>query len=219
MTTRQSFHEQLKTLQRDLLRMGVFVNEAIQKAVDSLARQDIITAQQVIDGDDVVDNMLIDIEKRCLQLLALQQPMASDLRAIGTALKIVTDLERMADHATDIAKVTLRLDGEPLVKRLVDIPRMTELVRSMTAEALEAYVHQDVARARSMVKLDDEIDRLYRTIFDELIDIMQQKPQHIKQATYLLQVAMYLERIGDHATNLGEWTIFMVTGELTDMNA
>jgi len=219
MTTRQSFHEQLKTLQRDLLRMGVFVNEAIQHAVDSLARQDIITAQQVIDGDDVVDNMLIDIEKRCLQLMALQQPMASDLRAIGTALKIVTDLERMADHATDIAKVTLRLDGEPLVKRLVDIPRMTELVRSMTAEALEAYVHQDVARARSMVKLDDEIDRLYRTIFDELIEIMQQKPQHIKQATYLLQVAMYLERIGDHATNLGEWTIFMVTGELTDMNS
>jgi phosphate transport system protein len=218
MTTRRSFDEQLDTLQHDLLKMGVFVSEAIQKAVQSLAKMDIPLAKTVIVGDDTADQMLIDIETRCLQLMALQQPMASDLRTIGTALKIVTDLERMADHATDIAKVTVRLEGEQLIKELVDIPRMAERVRAMTREALEAYVTRDVARAKAMIALDDEIDRTYKLIFEELMGIMQIRPEDIKQATYLLMVAMYLERVGDHATNLGEWTIYMVTGELRDLN-
>jgi phosphate transport system protein len=218
MTTRRSFDEQLDTLQHDLLKMGVFVSEAIQKAVQSLAKMDIPLAKTVIVGDDTADQMLIDIETRCLQLMALQQPMASDLRTIGTALKIVTDLERMADHATDIAKVTVRLEGEQLIKELVDIPRMAERVRAMTREALEAYVTRDVARAKAMIALDDEIDVTYKLIFEELMGIMQTRPEDIKQATYLLMVAMYLERVGDHATNLGEWTIYMVTGELRDLN-
>lgn len=218
MTTRSSFHEQLKNLQRDILKMGLFVGDAIQKSVQSLARQDIALAQAVIAGDDTVDAMLIDIEKRCLQLMALQQPMASDLRTIGTALKIVTDLERMADHATDVAKVTLRLEGEKLIKELVDIPRMASRVQAMISEALEAYVNRDVERAGQMIAMDDEIDKTYSLIFDELMGMMQQQTQYVKQATYLLLVAMYLERVGDHATNLGEWTIYMVTGELRDMN-
>lgn len=218
MATRHSFHEQLDSLKRDLLKMGLFVADAIQRSVQSLAKQDLKLAQEVIAGDDTVDQMLIDIEKRCLQLMALQQPMASDLRAIGTVLKIVTDLERMADHATDIAKVTVRLEGEPLIKELVDIPRMAKLVHDMTDEALEAFVHRDVERAKQMIYMDDEIDRTYKRIFEELMGIMQTKPEHVKQCTYLLLVAMYLERVGDHATNLGEWTIYMVTGELKDMN-
>lgn len=216
---RASFHDQLDSLQRDLLRMGVFVSEAIEKAVRSLTRLDSSLAQQVVAGDDTVDRMLIDIEKRCLQLMALQQPMASDLRAIGTALKIVTDLERMADHATDIAKVTLRLEGERLIKELVHIPWMARRVQEMTREALEAYVNRDVERARQMIAMDDEIDAAYKEIFDEILAIMQSQPAYVKQVTYLLLVAMYLERVGDHATNLGEWTIYMVTGELRDMNA
>lgn len=219
MTTRHSFHEQLDALQRDLLKMGVFVSEAIRKSVQSLAKSDATLAREVITGDDTVDQMLIDIEKRCLQLMALQQPMASDLRAIGTALKIVTDLERMADHATDIAKVTLRLEGEPLIKELVDIPRMAERVQAMTREALEAFVHRDVERAKQMISMDDEIDHTYKRIFNELMEIMQNKPQTVKQGTYLLLVAHYLERVGDHATNLGEWTIYMATGELRDLNS
>ncbi len=218
MTTRQLFHAQLDGLKRDLLKMGVFVADAIRRSVDALATLDIPAARQVIADDDTVDRMLIDIQKRCLQLMALQQPMASDLRAIGTALKIVTDLERMADHATDIAKVTLRLEGEKLIKELVDIPRMAQRVQEMTREALEAYVHADVERARRMIEMDDEIDRTYRMIFDEVLEIMQSQPQYVRQVTYLLLVAMYLERVGDHATNLGEWTIYMVTGELKDMN-
>ncbi|MFZ5817740.1 MAG: phosphate signaling complex protein PhoU [Bacillota bacterium] len=218
MTTRHSFHEQLAELQRDLLRMGIFVSEAIEKAVQSLARLDIPLAQQVIEGDDTVDQMLIDIEKRCLQLMALQQPMAGDLRSIGTALKIVTDLERMADHATDIAKITLRLEGERLIRELVHIPRMARRVQEMTREALEAFIHKDVERARRMITMDDEIDAAYKQIFDEVLVIMQTQPQFVRQVTYLLLVAMYLERVGDHATNLGEWTIYMVTGELKDLN-
>ncbi len=219
MTTRSSFHDQLAALQRDLLRMGVFVSEAIDKAVHSLAKLDIPLAHEVIAGDDTVDKMLIDIEKRCLQLMALQQPMAGDLRAIGTALKIVTDLERMADHATDIAKVTVRLEGETLIRELVHIPRMARRVQEMTREAMEAFVTRDVERAKQMIAMDDEIDTTYKRIFDNILEIMQVEPQHVKQATYLLLVAMYLERVGDHATNLGEWTIYMVTGELKDMNA
>jgi phosphate transport system protein len=215
---RQSFQEQLENLQHDLLKMGVFVSEAIRKAVQSLSKGDIPLARAVIEGDDTVDAMMIDIEKRCLQLMALQQPMASDLRAIGTALKIVTDLERMADHATDIAKVTIRLEGQRLVKELIDIPRMAELVQVMTREALEAYVNRDVAGATRMIAMDDEIDATYKRIFDELLAIMQTQPENVKQATYLLLCAIYLERVGDHATNLGEWTIYMVTGELKDMN-
>lgn len=218
MATRHSFHEQLDGLQRDLLRMGVFVSEAIEKAVQSLVRLDIAMAREVIAGDDTVDGMLIDIEKRCLQLMALQQPMAVDLRTIGTALKIVTDLERMADHATDIAKVVVRLEGETLLKELVQIPWMARRVQEMTREALEAYVNKDVERSKRMVAMDDEIDATYKQIFDEVLEIMKNQPQYVKQATYLLLVAMYLERVGDHATNLGEWTIYMVTGELKDMN-
>lgn len=218
MTTRHSFHEQLQELQRDLLKMGVYVNQAIDRAVHSLAQLDGEEARAVIAGDDLVDHMMIDIEKRCFQLMALQQPMAGDLRAIGTILKIVTDLERIADHATDIAKVTVKLEGERLIKPLVDIPRMAARVQTMTREALEAFVARDIERVKAMVAMDDEVDATYRYLFDELMGIMQREPANVRQATYLLMVAMFLERIGDHATNLGEWTVYMVTGELTDMN-
>ncbi|HYG60335.1 MAG TPA: phosphate signaling complex protein PhoU [Symbiobacteriaceae bacterium] len=218
MTTRTSFHGQLNELQRDLLKMGYFVSDAIQRSVTSLANLDMALARQVIEGDDTADQMLIDIEKRCLQLMALQQPMAGDLRAIGTALKIVTDLERMADHATDIAKVTLKLEGEKLIRELVLIPRMAQRVVAMTQEALEAFVARDVERAKQMIAMDDEIDQIYGQVFDRIMEIMQTQSKHVRQATYLLLVAMFLERVGDHATNLGEWTIYMVTGELKDMN-
>ncbi|HLN63285.1 MAG TPA: phosphate signaling complex protein PhoU [Symbiobacteriaceae bacterium] len=215
---RHTFHEELEQLQRDLLKMGTLVSKAIEDAVASLAKVDVVLARQVIDGDDTVDQMMINIEKRCLELMALQQPLAKDLRTIGTALKIVTDLERMADHAVDIAKVTVRLEGETLIKELIDIPAMAHRVQAMIREALEAYVNRDVEHATRMIAMDDVIDRTYNEVFEELMGIMQAEPSKTKQATYLLLVALYLERVGDHATNLGEWTIYMVTGELKDMN-
>lgn len=215
---RDSFHEQLDELKQGIVHMGQLVTVMIEQATQSLARQDLELAQHVIDSDDEVDRLLIDLEMRALQLLALQQPMARDLRTIGTALKLVTDLERMADHATDIADTTLRLGGEPLIKPLVDVPRMAEVAQEMTRDALRAFVREDEHLARTMIGRDDEVDHCYKAVFDELLEMMQRDPRVVKQATYLLHVAMYLERIGDHATNLGEWTIYMLTGELADMN-
>lgn len=215
---REIFHQQLEELQEELLKMGTLVEEAIHRAVRSLSEKDSALAHQVIDADDQVDEAELDIERRCLALFALQQPMATDLRLVGTALKFITDLERMADHAVDIAKITLRLEGQPLIKPLVDIPRMAELAQAMVREALASYVNRDAELAYAMIARDDEVDHLYGQIFRELLTYMMEDPRTIKQATHLIFVAMYLERIADHATNLGEWTIYMVTGERKELN-
>jgi phosphate transport system protein len=215
---RQNFQADLAALKEDLLQMGTLVEERISEAVTSLSNGDLELAQSIVDRDDEIDRMNLEIEKKCLTLIALQQPIARDLRAVGTALKIVTDLERMADHAADIAKVTIRLHGEPLIKPLIDIPRMAELARRMTRESLRAFVEEDAERARRMIELDDEVDHLYSQIFRELLVFMMEDPRTIHQATYLLFVAQYLERVADHATNLGEWIIYLVTGELREMN-
>lgn len=198
--------------------MGQLVTEAIDNAVLSLARQDSDLARRVIDADDEIDRLLIEIEVLSMQILALQQPMARDLRLIGTGLKIVTDLERMGDHATDIAAVTLALEGQHLVRPLEDIPRMAALAQEMTRRALSAFVSQNEAEARAMIEMDHEVDHLYSAIFSEALEVMQSEPGAVEQATRLLHVAMYLERVGDHATNLGEWTIYMLTGELQELN-
>lgn len=216
--TRKSYHQELDELQEEILKMGTLVEEAINNAVTALKERDLDLAQRVIDEDDIIDEMELEVEQKCLKLLALQQPMAVDLRIIGTALKIITDLERIADHATDIAKTTIRLQGQPYIKPLIDIPRMAELVQKMVRTALDAYVSQDAETARDMIKLDDEVDHLYKQIFRELLTYMMQDPSTINQATYLLFVASYLERVGDHATNLGEWVIYMVTGERVELN-
>lgn len=215
---RKSFHEELERLQQDLLRMGTIVEEAINHAVKSLKDKDLDLAKRVIDEDRIVDDMQIDIEQRCLGLLALQQPMARDLRTIGTALKIVTDLERMADHAVDIAKVTIRLQGQPYIKPLIDVPRMAEIAQKMVRLALDSYVHRDADLAYNMTKYDDEVDSLYGQVFRELLTYMMEDPSTIRQATHFLFVASHLERVADHATNLGEWIIYMVTGERKELN-
>lgn len=215
---RETFHQQLEELQKELLKMGTLVEEAIHRAVRSLSEKDSALAREVINNDDQVDDMELEIEKLCLSLFALQQPMAADLRLVGTALKFVTDLERMGDHAVDIAKITLRLEGQPLIKPLVDIPRMAEMAQLMMREALAAYVNGDADQAYAMIARDDEVDSLYGQIFRELLTYMIEDPRTITQATYLIFVAMYLERIADHATNLGEWTIYMVTGERKELN-
>lgn len=216
--SRKTFHTELEELQRDILRMGTLVAEQIDKSVRSLATKSSELAREVVARDDVVDAMELDIERKCLELLALQQPMAVDLRIIGTALKIVTDLERMADHATDIARVTIRLEGQPLIKPLIDVPRMAEIAQGMIRESLKSYVDRDLELAMTMIKRDDEVDQLYGQVFRELLTYMMEDPSTITQATHLLFVASHLERVADHATNLGEWIIYMVTGERKELN-
>ncbi|MEW6307618.1 MAG: phosphate signaling complex protein PhoU [Bacillota bacterium] len=218
MASRNTFRRELEVLQRDLLKMGTMVEASIFTAVKSLKEGDAQAAQAIVDGDASIDALEVDIERRSLQLLALQQPMASDLRLIGTTLKIITDLERIADHAADIAKVTLRLAGQPLIKPLVDIPRMADISQQMVAEGLQAFIERDPERAERMALRDEEVDHLYNQIFRELLVIMLEDPRTVRQATYLLFVAMYLERVADHATNLAEWVIYMVTGDRRELN-
>jgi len=215
---RQYFSNQLVELEQELLRMGALVEDQLRAAVRALTEKNSALARDVIQEDDRVDQMEMDIERRCLTILALQQPLASDLRIVSTALKIITDLERMADHATDIAKITLRLENEAYIKPLVDIPEMARLASSMVRLALNAYVHRSTDEAATMIRLDDDVDHLYASIFRDLIDLMRDRPEAAGQATHLLFVANYIERVADHATNIGEWVIFMVTGERKEMN-
>lgn len=215
---RMSYHAELDALRQDLLRMGTLVEEAIRLAVESLKERDQDKARQVFALEEQVDHMELDIERRCLNLIALQQPMAGDLRQIGMTLKVITDLERMADHAYDIAKVSIRLGNEPLIKPLVDIPRMADIAQKMVRDGLKAFVEGDVELARAMVDRDDDLDHLFNQIFRELLMIMREKPGSVDQATQLLMVGSHLERIGDHATNLAEWVIYLVTGERKELN-
>jgi phosphate transport system protein len=215
---RKSYSEQLAGLKEDVLKMGTMVEEAIYNAVKSLKKRDDELAQQVIDGDDAIDDFMIEIEDCCITLLALQQPMATDLRVITTAIKIITDLERMADLAGDIAKVTIRVSEQPLIKPLIDIPRMMKITQEMTRISLEAYVNEAPEQVDCLIEFDHEVDDLYNQVLSELVVLMMVDSQTIKQATQLLFVARFLERIADHATNVGEAVYFMVRGERKDLN-
>lgn len=216
--SRRGFHDELEMLHQELLKMGSLVEEAIYLSVKSLVERDVKLAEKVIMQDDLLDQMELKIEEKCLQLMALQQPMAKDLRRLGTMLKIVTDLERMADHAVDIAKATIKLQHEPYPKPLIDIPKMASIVQEMVHASIEAYIRQDEAMAYQTAKKDDEVDALFKLIFNELVDVMTNDRSKTTEGTQLLMVAQFLERIGDHATNLNEWVIYMVTGQIPELN-
>lgn len=212
-TTRNSFDRSLEELQQDILRMGSLVEQAIYNSVDSLVKHDVILADEVITGDEVIDDMELEIEDKCLKLIATQQPIAVDLRKISTGYKIITDLERMADHSVGIARITKRIAGQPFIKPLVDIPRMAALAQQMVKDGLDSYVRGDVELAKSLKVKDDEVDQIYSQIFRELLTYMMEDPKNIDQATHLLFVARYIERIADHAINIGERVVYLVTGE------
>lgn len=210
---RQSFDQDLESLRQDLVRMGEIVQVAIKDAVDALAKRDKDLARMVMDGDDTIDRMQVEIEDRCISLIARQQPVATDLRILGTGLKITTDLERIGDHAFDIAKIVLLIGDEPLIKPLVDIPRMAEIAQKMLKDSLQAYLKLDIELAEQVCRADDRVDELYNQVFRELLTYMLEDTKKIKQATQLIFVARYLERIADHSTNVAEWVIYLATGE------
>jgi len=218
MDTRSGFHHSLELLQKELLQMGSSVEKLIHQAVESLSQLDEGQAQQIIERDDLIDDYLTTIDELCLRLIALQQPMASDLRIIGTALKIATDLERIADHAVDIARVTLRFAGESLVKPLEIIPQMADIAKEMLRESLLAYTERNVHRAAALAEKDDHVDKLYSSIMQEVISLMGTELSRNRQLMHLLLVAHFLERVADHATNIGEGVIYMVTGKRKDLN-
>ena len=212
------YEEKMAKLQEKLQQMGSLVEEAIARSIEALKNQNMELAREVISGDDVIDDLELEIEEKCLEVIATQQPMARDLRRVATLFKMINDLERMADYATSIAKITLRIADEPLIKPLVDIPRMATLSQKMVKQSLDAYVREDVELAVAVGKDDDEVDKLFGQIFRELLTIMMENPKTITQATHLLFVGRWLERIGDHATNIAEEVIFLVTGEKRNLN-
>ena len=215
---RQVFQEQIRELLEDLLEMGRMVADSIDRSIEALARQDEDLANQVIEFDDEINALQRDIDEKCLVLIATQQPMAGDLRAILAVSNIAAELERIGDYTEGVARLAIKLSGEPFIKPLIDIPRMAEEGRRMLLTSLEAFARQDVETARQIGKADDMVDALYDQIFRELLVIMMEEPKTITQATYLLWVAHNLERIADRTTNVAERVIFMDSGTIVDLN-
>ncbi|HYF64465.1 MAG TPA: phosphate signaling complex protein PhoU [Herpetosiphonaceae bacterium] len=216
--SRERYAQQLRELENELLRMGAMVEETIGRSVQALKDQNVETAREVIRADDLVDRAQYALEEKALLLIATQQPMARDLRLISAAISIASELERMGDYAEGIAEITIRSASKPLLKPLVDIPRMATCAQQMLRSSLDAYTRQDVAAARQVGASDDEVDELTGKVQRELIGYMVADPSVIEQATNLLYVAHNLERIADRATNIAERVIFMVTGQITDLN-
>ena len=217
--TRQAFEEQLEQLERRLLEMGTFVEAMLEKAVHALSEHDVNLAREVIEADDTADEMDLDIEQHCMRLLALQQPMSRDLRTIGTVMKVIADVERIGDYSVDIGRTAVQLAQTEYFKPLVDIPRMAGMVRGMLRRALEALVKRDLDLVRRVVEQDDEVDRLWYRLRDELEEAMQKRPELVPQAVALMLVARYLERIADHTVNIAERVAYMETGRLETLAA
>lgn len=215
---RADFDRDLRELQDALLVLGSMVEKAVAKALDALRRRDLEASRQVIREDDLIDKKRFELEERCIELIATQQPIARDLRTLITVLHISVELERMGDYAEGIAKISLMIGDEPPLKPLIDIPRMAEKATDMLRRSLDALVHRDVAAATQVCNDDDEVDALYDQVYHELLLLIIQDPRSIQRATYLLWVAHDLERLADRATNVAERVIFLVTGKMQEIN-
>jgi phosphate transport system protein len=217
--TRETFDEQLKALEKDVLDMGRQVDQTIDLSIEALAKRDVELSRRVIREDESINKAQQDIEEKCLVLIATQQPLAGDLRVIFAIANIATELERMADHAKGIGQIGVMMGPREPLKPLVDIPRMAAKARWLLEQELEAFMNRDVELARSLGSEDDEVDRLYDQVFRELLIFMMDDPRTISRATYLLWVAHNLERIADRALNIGERVVFLVRGEVEEHNA
>ena len=205
------FQEELEALQGRLLEMGGLAEERVSAAVQSLVSRDIAAIERVLYGDEPINALHVEIDNRCFKLLALHQPMATDLRAIVSAVKINTDLERVGDLAVNIAEAAKRYATHPPVKKLIDIPQMGDIAQEMLHDALDAFVRRDTVLAQAVLNEDDRLDGLKTQIFRELLEYMLKDPATVEPALDLILVSRHLERIGDHATNIAEDVIFMVS--------
>ena len=207
---RKRFEEQLKELNIEMQEMGRMVEDGIQKAIEALLKQDVELASAVMEADTFVDQKQKEIESICFKLLMQQQPVASDLRVISAALKMVTDMERIGDHAADISEMTLHLAHEPYIKNLDHIRQMATETTWMLVQSIEAYMEKNTKKASNVIAHDDIVDDLFIETKKDLIELIHKDKNNGEQATDLLMVAKYFERIGDHATNLAEWVIFSI---------
>lgn len=207
------FNNELTDLKGSLLKMSNLVEEAINMAIKSLVEQNLDLAEKVIENDDVIDKMELDIEEQCLQMIALRHPIAKNLRIIGCGLKTISDLERVGDHAVNISRASQYLSTKPMVKPLIDIPRMAEIAKNMLKDGLDAYFKGDVELAKEVWLRDETVDNLNKQIFRELLTFMMEDPHTISRAIQLIFVSDNIERIADHATNLAERVVYIVNGE------
>jgi phosphate transport system protein len=209
---RSRFDELLALLNDSLIEMGALIETAISQSTRALLEQDAESAKRVMDGDEIIDEKEKEIESQCLKLLLHQHPVARDLRQISSALKMITDMERIGDQAADISEICVYLSSQQYIKKLEHLPRMAEETIGMVTDAIDAYVKKDLPLAEAVIARDDVVDELYCTIKKELIDLVHKDVENGEQAFDLLQIAKYYERIGDHAVNIAEWVIFSITG-------
>jgi phosphate transport system protein len=217
METRTVFHKRLREIQDDVLAMGSMVEKAISRSIEALKARDLDSAQRIVADDLKINRKRFDIEEKCVQLIATQQPMAGDLRAIICVLSIITEIERIGDHAEGIAKIVIMIGDEPPLKPLIDLPRMADKVNDMLHRSLDALINHDADTARQIASEDDEVDNLYDQVFRELLTYMAEDPRTITRATRLIWVAHNLERSADRVTNICERVVYMVTGKMEEI--
>lgn len=210
---RNSFEKQLKELNAELINMGSLIEQAIEMAISAYIKQDVDKAKAAIAFDDEIDQLEKKIETLCLKLLLQQQPVARDLRLISSALKMITDMERIGDHAADISEITILLAREENLKRMPQLEKMAKETTYMVIKSVEAFVNRDLSLAREVIKHDDVVDQFFSELKAEIIRFINLNAEDGEQATDLLMIGKYFERIGDHATNIAEWVIFSITGE------
>jgi phosphate transport system protein len=216
--TREAYQRNLRELQDEVLVLGSMIEKALERSMQALKGRDLDLAKQVLAEDKQVDKKRYEIEEQALDIMSCQAPMASDLRILLAILSIVTDLERMGDHAAGNAKIAIMIGDEPPLKPLIDLPRMNERVIDMLHRSLNAFISHDAEAARKIVPEDDDIDNLYDQVFRELLTFMMEDPRTITRATRLIWVGHNLERTGDRVTNICERVVFMVTGKMEEMN-
>lgn len=212
MTARSTFDHELELLNLDLIKMGSMAEEAIEASITAFKSQDAHLARKVMEGDIQIDDMEKQIEAKCLSLIVRQQPVAGDLRKISTALKMITDIERIGDNAADIAELTVSITGEHIFSIVKHIPKMAEIAVMMVHESISAYVNGDLAKAKKIIDTDDEVDELFCNVKDDLSVILKNGEDTHKNSIDFLMIAKYLERIADHAVNICEWVEFSKTG-------
>ena len=217
--TRAALERQLSEVEEDMLVMAEMVETAIELSIVALKNRDVDLAKQIIMDDMNINTKRYDIEEKCLELLAMQQPLASDLRTIVAILHIIVDLERMGDHAEGTAKIAIMLASDPPLKPYIDIPRMADIACEMLRASIEAFKRRDTAAARAICNRDDEVDNLYDQVYRELITYMINDPKTIERATHVTWVAHNLERIADRVTNICERVVYLVDGKIEELNA
>lgn len=216
--TRVTFERELRQLQDELMNLGNMVGQAVMGSVDALKNRNLEASRQIYLADNLINEKRYQIEHECLTIIATQQPMARDLRLLAAILEIITELERIGDYAKGICKINYLLGSQPLVKPLIDIPRMAEIGLDMLHRSLVAFVALDAETARSIPQEDELVDNLYNTVYAELLEIMIADQTKIDRANYLVWVAHNLERLADRVTNICERTVFVVTGEMLEFD-